>query len=45
MVWSDRIGTALAEEIPHHLPGEIGNEIDWTVMCADVDAYRARQVR
>jgi len=45
VVWSDGIGTALAEEIPNHLPGEIGNEIDWTVLCAAVDAYRARQVK
>lgn len=43
VVWSDGIGTALSSEIPHHLPGEIGNEIDWSVLCAAVDAYRARR--
>jgi hypothetical protein len=44
VVWSDGIETALASEIPNHLPGEIGNEIDWSVLCAAVDTYRARKV-
>jgi hypothetical protein len=43
VVWSDGIGSALASEIPNHLPGEVGSEISWQVLCAAVDAYRDRQ--
>lgn len=43
VVWSGAIPPALAGEIPNHLPGEVGNEISWQVLCAAVDAYRARQ--